>query len=42
MNKLTLIIHREFIAKVRNKSFIVMTFFEPINYGGYGCFDLLF
>jgi ABC-2 type transport system permease protein len=30
MNKLTLIIKREFIAKVRNKSFIVMTFLSPL------------
>ena len=30
MSILTLIIKREFIAKVRNKSFIVMTFLSPI------------
>jgi ABC-2 type transport system permease protein len=30
MNKLKLIIRREFIAKVRNKSFIMMTFLGPI------------
>ncbi len=30
MNKLLLIIQREFIAKVRNKSFIIMTFLSPI------------
>jgi ABC-2 type transport system permease protein len=30
MNKLPLIIQREFIAKVRNKSFIIMTFLSPI------------
>lgn len=30
MNILSLIIKREFIAKVRNKSFIVMTFLSPI------------
>ncbi|WP_407265282.1 ABC transporter permease [Tenacibaculum maritimum] len=30
MKKLRLIIEREFIAKVRNKSFIVMTFLSPI------------
>jgi ABC-2 type transport system permease protein len=30
MNKLKLITHREFIAKVRNKSFIMMTFLSPI------------
>ena len=30
MNKLKLIIRREFIAKVRNKSFIMMTFLSPI------------
>ena len=36
MNKLTLIIHREFIAKVRNKSFIVMTFLSPLIMVGMG------
>lgn len=30
MSKLKLIIQREFIAKVRNKSFIIMTFLSPI------------
>lgn len=30
MNKLKLIIKREFIAKVRNKSFIIMTFLSPL------------
>ena len=30
MNKLRLIIEREFIAKVKNKSFIVMTFLSPL------------
>lgn len=30
MNKLILIIQREFFAKVRNKTFIVMTFLSPI------------
>ncbi|WP_369047604.1 ABC transporter permease [Tenacibaculum sp. UWU-22] len=30
MNKLKLIIRREFIAKVRNKSFIIMTFLSPL------------
>lgn len=30
MSKLKLIIEREFIAKVRNKSFIVMTFLSPL------------
>ena len=30
MSKLKLIIHREFIAKVRNKSFLIMTFLSPI------------
>lgn len=30
MQKLSLIIQREFIAKVRNKSFIIMTFLSPI------------
>jgi ABC-2 type transport system permease protein len=36
MNKLKLIIHREFIAKVRNKSFIVMTFLSPLIMVGMG------
>ncbi|TCI91793.1 ABC transporter permease [Tenacibaculum sp. M341] len=30
MNKLKLIIQREFIAKVKNKSFIIMTFLSPL------------
>jgi len=30
MNKLVLIIKREYLAKVRNKSFVVMTFVTPI------------
>lgn len=30
MSKLRLIIHREFIARVRNKTFIVMTFLGPL------------
>ena len=30
MNKLTLIIRREFLAKVRNKTFIIMTFLSPL------------
>ena len=30
MDKLKLIIKREFIAKVRNKTFIIMTFLSPI------------
>jgi ABC-2 type transport system permease protein len=30
MSKLTLIIQREFIAKVRNKSFLIMTFLSPV------------
>ena len=36
MSKLKLIIHREFIAKVRNKSFIVMTFLSPLIMVGVG------
>ena len=36
MSKLKLIIHREFIAKVRNKSFIMMTFLSPIILVGMG------
>ena len=35
-NKLKLIIKREFIAKVRNKSFIVMTFLSPLLMVGIG------
>lgn len=34
MSKLILIIKREFIAKVRNKSFIVMTFLSPLLFVG--------
>jgi len=34
MNKLLLIVRREFIAKVRNKSFIVMTFLSPLIFLG--------
>ena len=30
MNKLLLIIRREYLAKVRNKSFVIMTFLSPI------------
>ena len=30
MNKLPLIIQREYLAKVRNKSFVIMTFLSPI------------
>ncbi|MGY0406788.1 MAG: ABC transporter permease [Polaribacter sp.] len=36
MSKLKLIIHREFIAKVRNKSFIMMTFLSPLLMIGMG------
>ncbi|WP_298994086.1 ABC transporter permease [Polaribacter marinivivus] len=36
MSKLKLIIEREFIAKVRNKSFIVMTFLSPLIMVGMG------
>lgn len=36
MSKLKLIIRREFIAKVRNKSFIIMTFLSPILMVGIG------
>jgi ABC-2 type transport system permease protein len=36
MSKLKLIIEREFIAKVRNKSFIVMTFLSPLIMVGIG------
>ncbi|NVJ89452.1 MAG: ABC transporter permease [Flavobacteriaceae bacterium] len=36
MSKLNLIIQREFIAKVRNKSFIVMTFLSPLIMVGMG------
>ena len=30
MNKLPIIIRREYLAKVRNKSFVIMTFLSPI------------
>ncbi|MCO6175584.1 ABC transporter permease [Flavobacterium sp. NRK F10] len=36
MKKLFLIIKREFVAKVRNKSFIVMTFLSPLLFVGMG------
>lgn len=36
MSKLKLIVQREFIAKVRNKSFIVMTFLSPLIMVGVG------
>ena len=38
MSKLILIIKREFVAKVRNKSFIVMTFLSPLLFVGIGVF----
>ena len=38
MSILTLIIKREFIAKVRNKSFIVMTFLSPLLMVGLAAF----
>jgi ABC-2 type transport system permease protein len=38
MSKISLIIKREFIAKVRNKSFIVMTFLSPLLFVGIGVF----
>ncbi|MGL5113374.1 MAG: ABC transporter permease, partial [Flavobacterium sp.] len=38
MSKLSLIIQREFIAKVRNKSFIVMTFLSPLLFVGIAAF----
>jgi ABC-2 type transport system permease protein len=38
MSKLPLIIKREFIAKVRNKSFIVMTFLSPLLFVAIGIF----
>ncbi|HWR94475.1 MAG TPA: ABC transporter permease [Flavobacterium sp.] len=38
MSKLLLIIKREFIAKVRNKSFIVMTFLSPLLFVGIAAF----
>ena len=38
MSILSLIIKREFIAKVRNKSFIVMTFLSPLLFVGIAIF----
>ena len=38
MSTLSLIIRREFIAKVRNKSFIVMTFLSPLLFVGIAVF----
>ncbi|NBW27452.1 MAG: ABC transporter permease [Flavobacteriaceae bacterium] len=38
MSILALIVKREFIAKVRNKSFIVMTFLSPLLFVGIGVF----
>lgn len=38
MSKLVLIIKREFLAKVRNKSFIIMTFLSPLLFVGIGVF----
>jgi ABC-2 type transport system permease protein len=38
MSIISLIIKREFIAKVRNKSFIVMTFLSPLLFVGIGAF----
>ena len=38
MSILSIIIKREFIAKVRNKSFIVMTFLSPLLFVGIGAF----
>ena len=38
MSKLLLIIKREFIAKVRNKSFIVMTLLSPLLFVGIAVF----
>lgn len=38
MSIISLIIKREFIAKVRNKSFIVMTFLSPLLFVGIGVF----
>jgi len=36
MRKLSLIIKREFFAKIRNKSFVIMTFLSPIIFVGMG------
>jgi len=38
MSKIGLIIQREFVAKVRNKSFIVMTFLSPLLFVGIAVF----
>ncbi|MES2747072.1 MAG: ABC transporter permease [Bacteroidota bacterium] len=38
MSKIALIIKREFVAKVRNKSFIVMTFLSPLLFVGIAVF----
>ena len=38
MSILSLIIKREFFAKVRNKSFIVMTFLSPLLFVGIAAF----
>ena len=38
MSIISLIIKREFIAKVRNKSFIVMTFLSPLLFVGIAMF----
>ncbi|WP_333878142.1 ABC transporter permease [Flavobacterium sp.] len=38
MSKISLIIKREFVAKVRNKSFIVMTFLSPLLFVAIGVF----
>ena len=38
MNIILLIIQREFLAKVRNKSFIVMTFLSPLLFVGIAAF----
>ena len=38
MSIISLIIKREFIAKVRNKSFIVMTFLSPLLFVGIAAF----
>ena len=38
MNHLPLIIKREYLTKVKNKSFIVMTFLSPLLFVGIGVF----
>jgi ABC-2 type transport system permease protein len=38
MSIISLIIKREFVAKVRNKSFIVMTFLSPLLFVGIAVF----